>query len=123
MLAGTGSIGAFDLGLIGLRPALSYHDLLAEGVAHDTMLVALAKRTKIKLTELAPQFFIGMSAKTHPGARAWRHLRARAASARSFHHRLSTHPICARHGSRADLFLYSASKNDFLSWKRRSLLP
>ena len=66
-----------DLGFIGLRPALSNHDLLAEGVAHDTMLVALAtrhplaKRAKIKLAELAPQFFIGMSAKTHPGARAW----------------------------------------------------
>ena len=66
-----------DLGFIGLRPALSNHDLLAEGVAHDTMLVALAarhplaKRAKIKLAELAPQFFIGMSAKAHPGARKW----------------------------------------------------
>ncbi len=66
-----------DLGFIGLRPALSHRDLLAEGVAHDTMLVALAaghplaKRAKIKLAELAAQFFISMSAKTHPGAREW----------------------------------------------------
>ena len=66
-----------DLGFIGLRPPLSNLDLVAEGVAHDTMLVALAaghplaKRAKIKLAELAPHSFIGMSAKTHPGARAW----------------------------------------------------
>jgi DNA-binding transcriptional LysR family regulator len=31
----------------------------------------LAKRAKVTLAELAPQFFIGMSAKTHPGAREW----------------------------------------------------
>ena len=66
-----------DLGFVGLRPALSNRDLLAEGVAYDTMLVALpeghplAKKPKLKLADLAPQFFIGMSAKTHPGARAW----------------------------------------------------
>ena len=66
-----------DLGFVGLRPALSNHDLLAEGVAFDTMLVALparhplAGKTKLKLADLAPQFFIGMSAKTHPGAREW----------------------------------------------------
>ena len=66
-----------DLGFIGLRPALSGHALLAEGVAHDTMLVALpaghllAKKAKLKLADLASQFFIGMSAKTHPGAREW----------------------------------------------------
>lgn len=66
-----------DLGFIGLRPALSGRDLLSECVAHDTILVALArahplaKKPRIKLTDLAPQFFIGMSAKTHPGAREW----------------------------------------------------
>ncbi len=66
-----------DLGFVGLRPALSNHDLLAEGVAHDMMLVALAerhplaKKAKLKLADLAPQFFIGMAAKTHPGAREW----------------------------------------------------
>ena len=66
-----------DLGFVGLRPALSGHDLLSESVAHDTILVALparhplAKKAKLKLADLAAQFFIGMSAKTHPGAREW----------------------------------------------------
>jgi DNA-binding transcriptional LysR family regulator len=66
-----------DLGFVGLRPALTNHDLLSEAVAHDTMLVALpvrhplAKKAKVKLADLASQFFIGMSAKTHPGAREW----------------------------------------------------
>src|SRR4030095_1186784 len=64
-----------DLGFVGLPPALSGHDLLSECVAHDTIVVALparhplAKKPTIKLTDLAPQFFIGMSAKTPPGAR------------------------------------------------------
>ena len=66
-----------DLGFVGLAPALSGHHLLSECVAHDTMLVAvpthhpLAKKAKVTLADLAPQFFIGMSAKTHPGAREW----------------------------------------------------
>lgn len=66
-----------DLGFIGLRPALSGHDLLSECVAHDTIRVALparhplAKKPKVKLADLAPQFFIEMSAKTYPGAREW----------------------------------------------------
>jgi len=66
-----------DLGFVGLRPALSGHDLLSECFAHDTMLVALpdhhplAEKPKVKLADLASQFFIGMSAKTYPGAREW----------------------------------------------------
>ena len=66
-----------DLGFVGLAPELSGHHLLSECVAHDTMLVALpanhtlAKKAKIALADLAPQFFIGMSGKTHPGAREW----------------------------------------------------
>lgn len=66
-----------DLGFIGLRPPLSNHELLAECVAYDTILVALpahhplAKKSKVRLTDLASQFFIGMSAKTQPGAREW----------------------------------------------------
>jgi len=66
-----------DLGFVGLAPGLSLHHLLSERVAHDTMLVAvaanhsLAKKAKVTLADLAPQFFIGMSAKTHPGAREW----------------------------------------------------
>lgn len=66
-----------DLGFVGLTPALSGHDLLSECVAQDTILVAvpashpLAKKPKIKLAELEPQFFIGKSAATHPGTREW----------------------------------------------------
>ncbi len=66
-----------DLGFIGLLPALAGHDLLSECVAHDTILVALparhplAKKKQLKLADLAAQFFISMSAKTHPGAREW----------------------------------------------------
>ena len=66
-----------DLGFVGLRPALSGPDLRSEVVAHDPILVALparhplAKKAKLKLADLAPQFFVGMSAKTHPGAREW----------------------------------------------------
>ena len=66
-----------DLGFVGLRPARSGHDLRSEGVAHDTMLVALpashplAKKPKLKLADLAPQHFICKSDKTHPGVREW----------------------------------------------------
>ena len=66
-----------DLGFVGLRPALSGHDLLSECVTHDKILVTLparhplARKPKLKLTDLIPQFFIGMSAKTHPGTREW----------------------------------------------------
>ncbi len=66
-----------DLGFVGLRPALSGHDFLSECVAYDTILVALparhplAKKAKLKLSNLAPEFFIGMSAETQPGAREW----------------------------------------------------
>jgi DNA-binding transcriptional LysR family regulator len=66
-----------DLGFVGLPPALSSHDLLSERVAYDTILVALparhpfAKKPRIKLAGLASEFFIGMSAKSHPGVRDW----------------------------------------------------
>ena len=66
-----------DLGFVGLCPPSPGHTLLSECVAHDTMLVALptnhpiAKKPKVKLSELASEFFIGMSAKTHPGSREW----------------------------------------------------
>ncbi|CAN5330411.1 LysR substrate-binding domain-containing protein [soil metagenome] len=65
-----------DLGFVGLRPPSS-HDLLSDCVAYDTILIALpprhplARKTKVKLAELSSQFFIGMSPKTHPGAREW----------------------------------------------------
>ena len=31
----------------------------------------LAKKARVRLADLASQFFIGMSAQTHPGAREW----------------------------------------------------
>ncbi len=66
-----------DLGFIGLHPTLSGSDLLSECFAHTTMLVALparhplAKKAKIKLSELASEFFICKAAKTNPGVRKW----------------------------------------------------
>lgn len=66
-----------DLGFVGLRPPPSAPELLSACVAHDIMLVAvsihhaLARKENLQLGDLAPQFFIGMSAKTHPAARAW----------------------------------------------------
>ena len=69
--------GKIDLGFIGLNPALSGHDLHSECVTHDAILVALpsshplVKKSEIKLADLAPLFFVGMSAKTEPGTREW----------------------------------------------------
>ncbi len=69
--------GKIDLGFIGLNPALSGHDLHSECVAYDVILVALpgvhplVEKPKLKLADLAPLFFVGMSAKTHPGTREW----------------------------------------------------
>ncbi len=66
-----------DLGFVGLRPALSNEDLLAEGVTHDTIVVALpekhplAKKATLPLADLASQSFICKSEKSHPGNRAW----------------------------------------------------
>lgn len=66
-----------DLGFVGLRPALSAHDLLWECVAYDGINVVLpaghplAGKSKVKLADLATQFFVGMSAHTHPGEREW----------------------------------------------------
>ncbi len=66
-----------DLGFVGLLPEPSPRDLLSECVGQDQMLVAvpeehpLALRTTLKLADLAPQFFIGMSVQTHPGEREW----------------------------------------------------
>jgi DNA-binding transcriptional LysR family regulator len=70
-------IGKIDLGFVGLPPVGSEHELLSECVSHDTILIALpaghplAEQAKVKLASLASHSFIGMSAKAHPGARAW----------------------------------------------------
>jgi DNA-binding transcriptional LysR family regulator len=66
-----------DLGFVGLHPSLSGHKLLSACVAHDAILVVLAalhplaKKPQLKLQDLAQQFFVSMSAKTHPGMREW----------------------------------------------------
>lgn len=69
--------GRIDLGFIGLNSVNSSLDLLSECVAYDAILVALAslhplvKKAHVKLADLSSQFFVGMSAKTHPGEREW----------------------------------------------------
>lgn len=66
-----------DLGFIGLGPELSGQEFCTACVAQDTMRVALPTshsltlKPRIKLGDLASQFFISMSAKTYPGAREW----------------------------------------------------
>jgi len=66
-----------DLGFVGLRAAFSGRDFLSESVASDTIVAGLpassplVKKPSVKLSDLASQFFIGMSATTHPGAREW----------------------------------------------------
>lgn len=68
-----------DLGFVGLDPSLSGHKLVSACVAHDIILVALAAqhplagKPELKVQDLAPQFFVSMSAKTHPGTREWLH--------------------------------------------------
>jgi len=66
-----------DLGFVGLRPARSGRDFPSECVAQDAILVALpvrhplVRKAMLKLADLAPQFFIGMSEKNQPCARQW----------------------------------------------------
>src|SRR6185436_3674236 len=68
-----------DLGFVGLRPALieRYSDLPWASFAQDHMMAVipkkdpLARRPAIGLKELEPKFFVGLSEKTYPGARAW----------------------------------------------------
>mgnify|MGYP003868084361 CR=1 FL=1 len=66
-----------DLGFVGLRPSDPGQRFVFECVARNTLLVALptrhplARRPKLALADLAPEFFIGMSPTTHPGEREW----------------------------------------------------
>jgi DNA-binding transcriptional LysR family regulator len=69
-----------DLGFVGLRPpADTKHtaSLSWECVAHHAVVVVLpanhplAKKSKIKITDLKSQFFVAMSEETHPGSRHW----------------------------------------------------
>jgi DNA-binding transcriptional LysR family regulator len=69
-----------DLGFVGLRPPVASKNLAAlasECVArHDIVVVLparhpLAKKNKIKISDLKPLFFVAMSEETHPGSRDW----------------------------------------------------
>jgi DNA-binding transcriptional LysR family regulator len=66
-----------DLGFVGFRPSVVTKDLQWECLARHKTIVAipqnhlLAKKLKIKLTDLKAMFFVGMSEKTHPGFRDW----------------------------------------------------
>jgi DNA-binding transcriptional LysR family regulator len=69
-----------DLGFIGLRPPTGHEsttDLSWECVAHHSIMVLLparhplAKKSKIKITDLKALFFVAMSEETHPGSRKW----------------------------------------------------
>jgi DNA-binding transcriptional LysR family regulator len=69
-----------DLGFVGLRPPASSKnipDLAWECVARHSVVVVLpanhplAKKSKIKLSELKSLFFVAMSEQTHPGSRDW----------------------------------------------------
>jgi DNA-binding transcriptional LysR family regulator len=69
-----------DLGFMGLRPPIANEktaELAWECVAHHNVVVVLpathplAKKTKIKITDLKSLFFVAMSEQTHPGSRDW----------------------------------------------------
>jgi len=69
-----------DLGFVGLRPPAASKNMAAlawECVARHNVVVVLparhplAKRDKIKMTDLKSLFFVAMSEETHPGSRDW----------------------------------------------------
>jgi DNA-binding transcriptional LysR family regulator len=69
-----------DLAFVGLRPpaaSKSMGDLVWECVAHHDVVVVLpehhllARKSKIKITDLQSLFFVAMSEETHPGSRDW----------------------------------------------------
>lgn len=69
-----------DLGFVGLRPPAGSRNPAAlawERVAHHNVVVVLpekhplAKKNRIRLSDLKPMFFVAMSEETHPGSRAW----------------------------------------------------
>ena len=69
--------GRIDLGFVGLREPIEERGLQFRPIAsYDTVVAiaknnALAKQSLIKLKELEPMFFIGMSEASYPGYRRW----------------------------------------------------
>ncbi len=69
-----------DLGFVGLRPPAANKNISSltwQCVArHDVVVVLpahhpLAKKSKIKMSDLKSLFFVAMSEETHPGSREW----------------------------------------------------
>src|SRR6266550_622343 len=69
--------GKIDLGFVGLHEPIEERGLQFRPIASYETVVAvaknnpLAKKTVIKLKELKPMFFIGMSESNYPGYRRW----------------------------------------------------
>jgi DNA-binding transcriptional LysR family regulator len=69
-----------DLGFVGLQPPAANKNLASlawECVAHHNVVVVLpadhplAKKSKIKMSDLKPLFFVAMSEESHPGSHHW----------------------------------------------------
>ena len=69
-----------DLGFVGLRPPSTHKNIAMlawEPIGQHELVVvlpdkhALTKKSKIKMEDLRPQFFVTMSETTHPGSHAW----------------------------------------------------
>jgi DNA-binding transcriptional LysR family regulator len=69
-----------DLGFVGLRPLLANGNMAElewECVAQHKLVAVLpsdhvlAKKSRIKISDLKPFFFVAMSEETHPGSRDW----------------------------------------------------
>jgi len=69
-----------DLGFVGVRAPANHKNLVMlawECIGQHQLVVvlpakhALAKKSKIKMEDLKPLFFVAMSEATHPGSRAW----------------------------------------------------
>jgi DNA-binding transcriptional LysR family regulator len=69
-----------DLGFVGVRAPANHKNLVMlawECIGQHHLVVvlpakhALAKKSRIKMEDLKPLFFVAMSEATHPGSRAW----------------------------------------------------
>lgn len=69
--------GRIDLGFVGLREAIEERGFQFRPIASHRVVAALprdhpvASKPAIKLKELEPMFFIGMSESSYPGYRSW----------------------------------------------------
>lgn len=69
--------GRIDLGFVGLREAIEERGLQFRPIASHRVVAALPKdhpvasKPAVKLKELEPMFFIGMSESSYPGYRGW----------------------------------------------------